>query len=657
MSTNRVNRYSITDNSYSLEVGLQSQSSARPGFADDSTRKSWTFNSNGTNSVNLTQTYSPSQGLSPSSKQSIIGLQAKASDSPLQSYQGIPASQCKAVYTGATTQTISASSTAHRYDVETSFYTTDVYGLYRSPTSWIRTVNGVNDIVYNNDKGIPKSYTFPSRTLTVSGSDIFLANANQNQLTTGNNIGRVNIAVAFESNTNETFVHTLSSTGTLTRTWEAYDHIIDGLDGDDAIQSSCSFTMDVVGAIRKYGECDAQSSFSLNEDSVNFKYADPISVVSTTSLAVEPFFILGFNKELISEITFIASTANLKLAESNLSSSSSLSIAPTFKIGNIYNLNSVVSSSVQGGMIYDINSDYSWNTFNLNIYFESGFVEDGFVSVEGEYNWNYLETTAWDDWPTVTWIGNEATWDNWPDDVWEKAFTLRWVGTTSAVPKVFLNIGNALEYTGSFSFAEDSAYNKAAEADLESAFTTEFTASGRIDVTIDMAGAFAPSLVANIRYGLDDTPISITGAFTPVLTANARTDTFADIDVAFALSVSPTFKPSAYLEQYDVESSFEIAPTFKPAGFADLLAFASTLQVGRLFYQADPYWIYRVSVDTRSIMVPVENRIALVDVENRLNTIVAETRGYIVPEETRSIKLRLPRFTDIYSTPRVREEI
>ena len=123
------------------------------------------------------------------------------------------------------------------------------------------------------------------------------------------------------------------------------------------------------------------------------------------------------------------------------------------------------------------------------------------------------------------------------------------------------------------------------------------------------------------------------------------------------MSAFITFKPSAYLEQYDVESNFEIAPTFKPGGFADLLAFASTLQVARLFYQADPYWIYRVSVDTRSIMVPVENRIALVDVENRLNKIVAETRGYIVPEETRSIKLRLPRFTDIYSTPRVREEI
>ena len=445
--------------------------------------------------------------------------------------------------------------------------------------------------------------------------------------------------------------------GTISRSWEANKFVIDGQDNDSVVfQPVVAAISDQSAATLILTASSTQNSaFTLAESSVNKKYgiADPISTAST--LSVEPSFKLGFTKTLPVNSDLLASTANLKLADAGLSSATNFSIDPTYKPGDILTVSSAFTQTQSVGLIYDINADYSWNTFNLNIYFESGFIEDGFVSDQGEYNWNFLETTAWDDWPTITWTGNESSWDNWPDDVWEKTYTVNWVGTTQAQAKLFLNIGNALEYTGAFTFAENSAFEKASSADLNSEFTTSFTAAGVIDVFGTFNANFSPSLTANIEYALDE-KIEITGAFTPVLTANARTDTFADIDVAFALAVSPTFKPSAYQETYTAQSAVEINPTFKPAGFADLLALASSLTVSRLFYQTDPYNIHTILQDTRTVMVPAENRQTDVLGENRVNTIVTETRGYRVPQETRSLKLRIPPFKNRFTTPRIRQE-
>jgi hypothetical protein len=177
-----------------------------------------------------------------------------------------------------------------------------------------------------------------------------------------------------------------------------------------------------------------------------------------------------------------------------------------------------------------------------------------------------------------------------------------------------------------------------------------------IDVEADLSGAFAPSLTANISYSLDDTPIVITGAFTPVLTASAITDTFADIDVSFALAVEPTFRPGTTPELYQTQSTVDINPTFKPSGFSDMVASAGTLTVGRIFYSADPYNTTKISQEIRRVVLPEQNRRTLVMAENRLNTITQETGDYLVPQETRSIKLRIPPFKNRFSTPRVRSE-
>jgi hypothetical protein len=443
--------------------------------------------------------------------------------------------------------------------------------------------------------------------------------------------------------------------GVVTRTWEADLHTIDANDPAVFQNVVSSFTVDPL-VIKYVAQIDELSNFSLNEDSINKKICPVTSFSSVSSFTVEPFFIIGFTKSLESTTNLLASTANLKLGEANITGSSTLSVSPTFKHGDILSLTSSFTSTQSAGLIYDINADYSWNTFNLNIYFESGFVEEGFVSAEGEYNWNYLETTAWDDWPTVTWIGNESTWDNWPDDVWEQSYRLDWLGTLTSTAKNILNIGNALEYTGAFALAENSAFQKASSADLNSEFTTSFTASGVIDVSIDMAGAFAPDLAANIITDIGET-ITLTGVFTPILTANAITDLFADIDAAFTFEVIPTHRLGPYqLELQSEITDFSIVPTFKPGGIAHLFGFATQLSTARLFFSTDPYNIWSIKPETRIANIAEENRQTIIDQEKRVNIISAETRSYLVPQETRRLKLKIPPFKNRTSMPRVRAE-
>ena len=438
--------------------------------------------------------------------------------------------------------------------------------------------------------------------------------------------------------------------------WQGEDIIIDGVDGDAIGTILVSSSLTTIANQKWYLDNELyNTTFTLNEQSANLKFCPPLAISTQSSLSVVVDFKLGFTKTFEIETVLDATTENfVRIDPLELSTSTTLSATATFKPTAIVNATAAFTSTQSAGLIYDINADYSWNTFNLNIYFESGFVEEGFVSAEGEYNWNFLETAAWDDWPTITWIGNEATWDNWPDDVWEKTYTLGWRGVLSVTPS--FKLGDTVSYTGAFTFAEDSAFLIVGEPDdIESSFTVDATAAGRIDGNIEMTGAFAPDLTANIKYSLNDTPITITGAFTPVLTANARTDTFADIDVAFIFAVEPTFKPSGQ-SQFEVEINSDFVGNEIYGPSLELSVLASELTTARLFYQADPWNIYKVQQEIRTVVVPAENRQTIILEENRLNMISAETRGYIVPQETRSLKLMRPPFSNIYSTPRVRSE-
>ena len=122
------------------------------------------------------------------------------------------------------------------------------------------------------------------------------------------------------------------------------------------------------------------------------------------------------------------------------------------------------------------------------------------------------------------------------------------------------------------------------------------------------------------------------------------------------MSITPTFKPAGF-STITAATDVDVSPTFKPAGLAALTASAGTLTVARMFFQTDPFNIFKVQTENRVVMVPVENRQTLVMEENRVNIVSAETRAHLVPQETRSLKLKVAPITNRFTIPRVRSKV
>lgn len=638
MSTIRVNRHSQTDSNYSLEVGTQSTNQSRPGFGS-ATRKEWTLNSNGTNSVTLNSTYSPPSS-NPTSGQSIIGLQAKASDPALKTYNGIPATRCKAVFTGSAVQNISGSTMNNRYDVETSYFTNTLDGLYISNSSWKQTFNGSNTTINNSNRGLPTTFTFPSRTLNVTGSGITMTTANQNQLTTGNNLGKVNVSVAFDGSSSETFTHSLTHTGTLVRTWEGDNHIIDGLDGDNDPDLQAAFSLSELSAMLRIGSADITSSFSTTEDSVNLKIADAVNMSMSSTMTLEVLYKSDIDETISSTTELLGSTDNLvRLDVENYNTAFSISINDKLITDTGSALNSVASDSIQGNAIYDIGGDYTWDTINA-------------IAIAAEEKWE--DKDSWDDWTDGVWDTALETWDEWDQNAWARSYNL--ISIVSHDIDQTLKVGGTATLTSSSSLSALAGLNEPAAASLSSAFTISPTASGVIDVSLAISGAFTPTLNDGVIYD-QSSVIAITGAFTPVLTANAIFDQDFVASSIFTFSVEPTLRVGPY--QFTMSALFnqtqEILRKVGPYQFV-MPALASTLAVGRLFYQADPFNIIKVPAETRQVVIPQEDNITVIDAENRVNKVATNTRVHLVDQETRRFKLIVAPISNRFSTPKERAE-
>ena len=439
--------------------------------------------------------------------------------------------------------------------------------------------------------------------------------------------------------------------GALTRSWEADDIVIDA--NDPVVFTPPTTTLTCLGGILREGQSAQTVTATVNEDSLVLKFAVIDDIATTTNLTATANVRLDSIKNLIANTEILSTTENFVFMDAKtLASSTTLTATPLFKPGVDDTLTMTSALSITPTFKIDIIGDYTWDTFQLNSYFEIGYSVDDFALNEGEYTWLFLAGSSWDDWPVETWLGDESGWDNWPGDAWATPYEKNAVGSLTVTPSLL--IGNTVSYTGTFSLVEDTARGQFGEADLDTTIRMDVTATGTLEAIAHITSAFSPTLTSNITYALEE-KITITGAFNTTLTASAITDTFADIDVTTSMSITPTFRPAGE-SIIAVSSTTTLAPTFKPAGLAALVGFTSTLQTARVFYQADPYFTIKVATETRQLVLPIENNQTLVKQENRLNSITAENRDYLVSQETRKLKLRTPPFRNRFTTPRVRQE-
>jgi hypothetical protein len=446
------------------------------------------------------------------------------------------------------------------------------------------------------------------------------------------------------------------------RKWEALEIVINGSDSDHTLPPfATTSTLTPLAGLLIPGEATVSTSTTMTATGVVKRFGDA-TLATTTTVVTEPGqkFIIT-STELP---TFTVTTDVLAALTPQVFGSASFGSAfsTTTLGGNVHGPTLEMSTvttmpTAQGNLIFDITGDYTWDSFNLNSYFETGFAVDNFSLNQGEYSWDFLATTAWDDWPVATWLGDEETWDNWPNDVWETPFT---VDTTTAITTAIplFKPGGIATLSTTASVVPLGAFSISAASTIPVAFNVEVSAPGIFDTTALLANTFALT-VSDIDYleNITSDEIEIfASSFSATITANVKTDTTVDIDTALNFAFAIGNVVFDITDSTPSQFSVDVTGNTKTDTSLILNALAATINVGRLVEQADPFNIVKIIPETRTIVMPVENRILEVDTENRVNIISAETSQVEVSQETRIVKLKRQPITARFSTPRIRSK-
>lgn len=613
MSSTRVIRYTQTFNNYSLVVGQQLTNETRLGFPTQY-RKEWDTTNQGYNTVQLTSVYSESNDTSPESGQSILGFEP--SETLLITFQGIPADRCKVNLYGRFNTTLSEingnSASNHLYDCEQLVLTPtkDLDCLSISKTSLrLRYQEGeIDESTTFTSGGLPITFQWPEyRTYKKTGSAIILDTADVDELITTNIRSIANVSIAFNIYGSGdpdpiTIKHTASFTGTLTRTWEATNHIIDGVDGDNAPNISSNFTFNATAKVNKLAESNLESISLITADSIKIIG----SAISNLSNNFSTSFIGNIKsdttKTLSTQCELLATTNNFVFGVASIDSAFTQSQTPTLITDITKTLSSTTTQTASAGLIYDIAGDYTWDSLT-------------------------------------------DTWNDWPFDTWDRPYNV--VSAFDIDESLLFKLGATSSLIGVFGLDDTSP-----QANLSAIFSSSFTAQGIIDQGSSITSNFSTTALANTIY---DAIADFDGVLSAELIANLIIGSLlATPSSQFTLASSPTFKPGG---EVDMSAAFEILDKLGNMIYGpdvDLSAFYSQLTVGSIYQTADFYNTFKILQETRNILIGIENRQYIISEEKRLNTIKAESRNVLVPEETRRFKLKVAPITNRFTTPKVR---
>jgi len=437
--------------------------------------------------------------------------------------------------------------------------------------------------------------------------------------------------------------------------WYALAHDIDGQDGDTIGPMTVDVNFQSAANHIFIGQTSVSTTTTLTEQSANRKLC-PATTMSAgqSTMTVTPSFILGttLTKQVSSVLQ--GTTENfVRMDPLTINGSTSLTSSIAFKLSTAsLTIASQTQSTFGSNMIFDVFTEYNWDSFNLNTYFELGYAQGQYALEQGEYTWDFTGDFTWDTWASVTWVGNEASWDNWPDDVWDRKAKFKSQGALSLTPT--FKVGQPVTVNSQVVLASTPGFNiplPSTTLVVQSA-VTEARATGKIEVTVNLSGIFADASVSAIKYG-------------PGLTVATQTvatfvgSTITDTTKTLATHTAATFaglkrKPGVMSNSVATATDFDPNIIYGPS--LSIAAVTVKVTTTRIIYQGDPFFLIKVPAENRQISVPVENRITLIDSENRVNMIKADTRTVLVPEETRRIKLRIPPISNALSTPRVRSE-
>lgn len=437
--------------------------------------------------------------------------------------------------------------------------------------------------------------------------------------------------------------------------WYALAHDIDGQDGDTIGPMTVDVSFQSAANHIFIGQTSVSTTTTLTEQSANKKFC-PATTMSAgqSTMTVTPSFILGTTLTKQVSTVLQGTTENfVRMDPLTINGSTSLTSSIAFKLSTAsLTIASQTQSTFGSNMIFDVLTEYNWDSFNLNTYFELGYAQGQYALEQGEYSWDFTGDFTWDTWASVTWVGNEASWDNWPDDVWDRKAKFKSQGALSLTPT--FKVGQPVTVNSQVVLASTPGFNiplPSTTLVVQSA-VTEARATGKIEVTVNLSGIFADASVSAIKYGPGLTVATQTAATFVGSTITDTTETLATQTAATFAGLKR--KPGVMSNSVATATDFDPNIIYGPS--LSIAAVTVKVTTTRIIYQGDPFFLIKVPAENRQISVPVENRITLIDSENRVNMIKADTRTVLVPEETRRIKLRIPPISNALSTPRVRSE-
>ncbi len=438
--------------------------------------------------------------------------------------------------------------------------------------------------------------------------------------------------------------------------WYAGAINIDGQEGDSIDTMAVNTTTNFIGQHKFFGESSMTTQTTLTETSANRKFCPAVTMsAGQSTLSITPSFKIGPSITKSVNAILQATTENFVRMDALTMSAgpSALTTTTAFKLSTAsLSITAQAQTTFGSNMIYDVFTEYTWDSFNLNTYFELGYAQGQFALEQGEYTWDFTGDFTWDTWASVTWIGNEEGWDNWPEDVWDRKFKIRSQGALTL--STLFKVGQPLTVNSQIVLASTPAFNIPLESTTIQAQSAvlEARATGRVEASITINSVFANATVAAAEYGPG---LTAAAQITTTFIGNTVTDTTQTL----ATQTAATFaglkrKPGEMSNSVDTTTDFDPNIIYAPS----LAIAAVTVKVTttRIIYQGDPYFIIKVPAENRQLQVTAENRITLIEGENRVNMIKADTRTVLVPEETRRIKLRIPPLSNRLSTPRVRSE-
>ena len=297
---------------------------------------------------------------------------------------------------------------------------------------------------------------------------------------------------------------------------------------------------------------------------------------------------------------------------------------------------------------------------------------------------------------------NAQTWGNARSQIWGPLFSATAIRLLTGVANLsssFVLSATAqktaigiISVTGFGSLTAAALRTRSSSSSLSASFTTSQTGTTVRTGTANLT-AFATTLSVGIRR-VDGDPADINANF--ALTASAERTRGASASLSSSATVSTTgsFKVSASANlsasftlqaitgaiasgviisagtftttqsavrirgvEADLNANFNLTATGGASFLASCHITAFTTLVGVLsIYSIDPFRIYQVDTESRSLQIVEEPRIYTVDFETRINTIESETRNFSVPSETRTLEIQHLTLVDVENTPVDRRE-